>query len=423
MTELPFRLFWTWDFTLDWHVEARFVQDEKWSDTAYKKDAEDFLCDYRRLVDFSSANGFNGIIVYGLLRDSHGGVDAARELCAYANERGVRIIAGIGVHSYGGVYWEGDHAFNLPNWLRLHPDFAAKGRQPHQECFRMACPSREENRRWMKDAVQWLCETLPIGGINYETGDYGVCQCDECVAKSDRAGKWSMGDIVEQFPPLIEVADKVRSDILPVCECYFDNVLERDATDQLTGLPGHAILQFCINRKFWPRFQQEMTPERAALLPPHRTIIRTHMGSQWGNPEEVERHKFVAREFGALTKQVAEVGMQGVTVFGEVGVHHALHEINYLAVSRFADDPSLTWDAFVTDTLGPLLGGEEAARTYIALLEQSSHDDNAVRRMRTFCSGVPTPARDRWEWLLDSPVARRTRPIEAGNQGDLVEDA
>ena len=72
-----------------------------------------------------SLNRIGGVTIYGFLRDNHGGVEAAQELCRYATERGVRILPGVGINAYGGIYWEGDHKYNLTTWLRQHPELRA----------------------------------------------------------------------------------------------------------------------------------------------------------------------------------------------------------------------------------------------------------------------------------------------------------
>ena len=81
--------------------------------------------DYRRCVDFCSRNRIAAIVIYGFLRDPHGGIEAAQELCRYATERGVRILPGIAIGSYGGCYWEGEHRYNLATWLKANPEHAA----------------------------------------------------------------------------------------------------------------------------------------------------------------------------------------------------------------------------------------------------------------------------------------------------------
>ena len=96
----------------------------------YTKPPDGFLADFKRVVDFMSRNRIAAIAIYGFLRDSHGGIAAAQELCRYANERGVRIMPGVAINAYGGVVWEMDHDFNLATWLRGHPELAAEMERP-----------------------------------------------------------------------------------------------------------------------------------------------------------------------------------------------------------------------------------------------------------------------------------------------------
>lgn len=191
---LPYRAWWNWDHTTNWDLEQIGVQ-EIGVMNPYAKPPDGFLADFKRVVDFMSRNRIAAITIYGFLRTSHGGIEAAQELCRYANERGVRIIPGIAINAYGGVVWEMDHEFNLGTWLRKHPELAA--RMEHPPGFQIqdldfelyfprgdyaarGCPSQPANQDWMAEAVAWLAETFDIGGINIEAGDYGVCGCELC---------------------------------------------------------------------------------------------------------------------------------------------------------------------------------------------------------------------------------------------------
>ena len=121
---LPHRTFWTWDHSTNWDLE-QIGHQEIGVFNPYGKPPDGFVTDYTRLVDFMSRNRIAAVVIYGFFRDSHGGVEAARELCRYANERGVRILPGIAINAYGGVYWEGEHPYNLATWLRRRPELAA----------------------------------------------------------------------------------------------------------------------------------------------------------------------------------------------------------------------------------------------------------------------------------------------------------
>ena len=164
---LAYRTFWTWDHSTNWEL-SQIGQQEIGVFNPYGKPPGGFLADYKRLVDFCSRNRIAAIVIYGFLRDTHGGIEAAQELCRYANERGVRIMPGIAIGAYGGVYWEGDHPYNLATWLKKNPQFAATMEKgvgfqladlafplnfPRSDYTVSACPSAPETMAWMEEAV------------------------------------------------------------------------------------------------------------------------------------------------------------------------------------------------------------------------------------------------------------------------------
>jgi len=57
-------------------------------------------------------------------------------------------------------------------------------------------------------------------------------------------------------------------------------------------------------------------------------------------------------------KKAAELGMDGLTVWGEPSDYFGTVELSYLAFARFTWDPALTWEQFIVGDLAPLLGGE-----------------------------------------------------------------
>ena len=95
---LPYRTFWTWDHSTNWEL-SQVGRQEIGVFNPYGKPPGGFLRDYQRCVDFCSRNRIAAIVIYGFLRDPHGGIDAAQELCTYATERGVRILPGIAIGS------------------------------------------------------------------------------------------------------------------------------------------------------------------------------------------------------------------------------------------------------------------------------------------------------------------------------------
>ena len=110
----------------------------------YGKPPDSFLADYKAAVDFMAEHGVNGIVIWGFLRDAHGGVAAAQELCRYATERGVRILPGVGTSGYGGYYYEGSNRYNAKTWITEHPELRSVNKDG--KSIRSPCPSKKGNQ-------------------------------------------------------------------------------------------------------------------------------------------------------------------------------------------------------------------------------------------------------------------------------------
>jgi hypothetical protein len=108
-------LLWNWDARMTWDDEpARIATKMAASEKTfpYLKRPEAYLVGGKRLVDYCAKVGIYGFCLWGFLRDSHGGVKAARDLCKYAADRGVAVLPGVGLCSYGGYYYAGDRRCN-----------------------------------------------------------------------------------------------------------------------------------------------------------------------------------------------------------------------------------------------------------------------------------------------------------------------
>ncbi len=392
---LAYRTFWTWDHSTNWEL-SQVGHQEIGVFNPYGKPPGGFLADYRRLVDFCSRNRIAAVVIFGFLRDSHGGVAAAQELCRYANERGVRIIPGIAIGAYGGVYWEGDHPYNLATWLRKNPQFAASMEKgvgfqladlafplsfPRSDYTLSACPSAPETMAWMEEGVAWLADAFDIGGINIESGDYGVCGCDRCVARrrnaaeaarraSDHGDSWSHTDMAENFPRLYRAAKAKRPDLWVYCEMQWDNLLDPVAREAQAKLPMGGIYQHTANRSFWRRLRTELSRDYVAALPTRPNVLRCQFACQWNGDERTERYAFNAKTFADMAEVAARVGMEGLTVWGEPSPYHATVEFSYLAFARFTFEPALTWERFLDEEVSPRLGGRTAAERFVAIAEE-----------------------------------------------------
>src|SRR6188508_2918090 len=115
------RMFWTWDHSTEWVLHRAGAQTMGASNS-YGRTPELFIEDYTRLLRWCGDHHVDAVVVWGLLRDTHGGVEAARRLCDVAVKHGVRLLCGVGLNAYGGVYYEGDSPYSLEGRLQKNPE-------------------------------------------------------------------------------------------------------------------------------------------------------------------------------------------------------------------------------------------------------------------------------------------------------------
>lgn len=282
--------------------------------------------------------------------------------------------------------------FELPEFAKLHI--------PETHYLDAACPSKPENHQYHIEAIQWLADTFDIGGINFETGDYGACECIDCSKRRVSSQQWSTEDMALLYPRLFEAARKNsrHKNLWLICEAYWDNLLDLDQLLPLVNLPDDAIYQFCINRSYWTQLQAQLTQGYVKQLPHSTNILRTHMGSQW----QMERHQLVAKRYSEMMRLCYNTGLKGATIFGEMSPFNTVNEINYLAFARFGYDAELTWDQFVKHDLGNLLGGAEAAQKYLTLLDTQNNKPSlkqAIGNARELANAASGEVYRRWVWL------------------------
>ena len=215
------KIWWTWDIRTRWSH-------------GFCYSAKSFVDNYTAMVDSARDFGVEGIVVWGFLRDRHGGVDAAKQLVDYAGERGVDIYPGVGIDDYGGVYYDGKSPYALDSYLREHPEARALRQDgtpdfhlwpPTDQTPRLkACPSNERILAYYRESIDWLVDSFKLKGFQIEQGDSGLCWCPTCAKKprvsSPDCAHADVTAASRRIPAVVDQLLKRRPDMTIITETY-----------------------------------------------------------------------------------------------------------------------------------------------------------------------------------------------------------
>ena len=313
-------LLWCWDARMTWDDEPAKVSTKMaTSDRAfpYPKQAESYSIGFRRLIHYCAAIGVEGVIIWGFLRDSHGGVETARDLCKFARDRGVAILPGVGLCSYGGFYFDGDHPYNLQRYLSEHPDRKSHARDSSgkRDYYPVLDPSLEANRKWWREGLEWMLETFEIGGIDFEMGDFLVnpsaeatkerrllgLDCDENILDSILATRGLFPRALEILPDGIFINSTYRG---------FQEIKGFPKTDYIRALPREIVWQYTLRGMVRdPGF-----PTRFRKVPSHRMYGYLH----WFNASTGTSERDFSGDIARIFPSLHSLGFDFAGTYGEI---------------------------------------------------------------------------------------------------------
>ena len=352
-----------WDYRLRWAPPERplVYAAGGWP---YTFGTDVFVADMRRCIEFLGAHGYDGLAVWGLLRNTHGGEETVRALCDYANECGTGILATVGVACYGGAYWEGEHRFNLDTFLARNPSLAAVDQdgQPRLKgvgnvLWSMACPSNPLVVEWMCEAAEWLASNFAIAGFEFQCGDYGVCACSRCRERAGEARdiKFSFHDVADLVRAPMEAAHRVRPDLMQTVNVYMAVREGRNLAGDIlrTGLPPYAYVTWWCHtsplcqhpQPAWPTLDCDLVRYVAAddedavaafELPGPRNI-----GQMVVNTTAYYADNYIFLDsISRMARLAPRVGMDGLMIYGDLSGFSNI--VNYLALEAFVADPAMS---------------------------------------------------------------------------------
>ncbi len=418
------RMLWTWDHSTEWllnHPGAQTIG----AANHYSRTTEWFLEDFTRLLEYCGRHHIDAVVVWGLLRDHHGGLESAKRLCDIAEKNGVRLLCGAGLCAYGGVYYEGDSPYSLDLLLKKKPELKAlnetggplefSARVYGAKTFYHACPSRREMHEHIADSLRWLFQNLPLAGVQIESGDTGVCHCKACGERRHHpVGRFSWEDMALLYPIAIEAVRSVKPDAWICCETYshpepyqgpephpgFSDGRTAWADACLDRIPEGVFIQWVYDQLGKGKPLRVWTQGGNLDARRHRHIMRAHFSTYWTGLRGEPAVEAIAR----MVQDSTAHGSDAICLFGEVSPFHTGAELNYGALENFgsAVNPNANLDVFLRDVAAPLLGGESQARDWLRLAgmrREKTSIPPALEEIYKRCGSLPPAAARRWAWL------------------------
>jgi hypothetical protein len=326
------KIWWTWDLRTRW---AR----------GFSGTAEEFVQNYRRAIDAARRYGVDGIVIWGFLRDRHGGVEAARRVRDYAGEQGVMILPGVGIDSYGGVYYQGDSPHALNVYLTAHPGARAVNADgspqiqrwpPSDASERFAgCPSDAGLMDFYRESIDWLVDTFHLDGFQIEQGDVALCHCPRCRGRkrtgvAKLAGRTCLEDLAGRVAPVAAHALARRPNLVVIAENY-SGLLPADAA---TAAPFLRAFPPAVYHS-WQAYDAEgrffIAPESQSPAAHGCLAVRTNSDAFGGELADVANiRKAVALGRGA--------GLDMTYIYGEYPDDWPATRANYQAWAQAAAD-------------------------------------------------------------------------------------
>jgi len=426
-SKLPNSYFWTWDQSTNWVLDdPGMVNFGCWN--KYLKKPETYVEDYKRLTDMAQSLGIKGIVIWGFLRDSHGGIEYAKRVASYAKSKGVSIMPGVGTTHYGGIYHQGDHKYNINTFLSKNPDAGAvTSKEPNAKvATHSVCPSHPLFKEWIAEGMNWLFKEFDIGGCNIENGDFFSCYCDKCQSHKENWPKSDPNFFRYQamcYESALDTAKSIvekNNDLLITWATYCGFIPEKlkDERDKpesfninmgtsrpemFNRLSYEGIAQWTLTRMVREKeislmdFLDTEKPEKIydnpswqkGITPPSkRSTGFVHQGSQWDySPWETKstRYGLILGRIKEACLRAYESGLEGVSIHGEVTSRHIPAALNYLAFSHFTHWPYDTLRQFGQKTLGEVFNDPKEGEDYVeilALWEADKVDEDLKKRIK-----------------------------------------
>jgi len=153
---------------------------------------DEMMSDFHEIFDLCKQVGFDKMVIWGLFVSRrwpvplHRAIDAQRrkqvqELLDAAHERGIQILSGLGVYSWG-----------FEEIIEKFPEVS-------KDNPRAMCASEPEAEKWMQQVVDFVLSDLDLDGVQMQSADQGRCKCRECQKWGDVEYHAMLNDNTAQY--------------------------------------------------------------------------------------------------------------------------------------------------------------------------------------------------------------------------------
>jgi len=153
---------------------------------------DEMMSDFHEIFDLCKQVGFDKMVIWGLFVSRrwpvplHRAIDVQRrkqvqELLDAAHERGIQILSGLGVYSWG-----------FEEIIERFPEVS-------KDNPRAMCASEPEAEKWMQQVVDFVLSDLDLDGVQMQSADQGRCKCRECQKWGDVEYHAMLNDNTAQY--------------------------------------------------------------------------------------------------------------------------------------------------------------------------------------------------------------------------------
>ncbi len=298
------KIWWSWDIRMHWVHGLSFTE-------------ESFVRNYERAIKAARAYGVEGIVIWGFLRDFHGGLKAAHRVVDFARRHNVEIFPGFGVDDYGGAYYQGESPYSLDTFITQHPEAQAREadgalrihKWPMNDISprKLCCPSFTGAMDFYEEALDWLIREFDLQGFQIEQGDSGLCQCPRCREQFhvDDKASFSLEISSRRLIPLIRQALQDHPGLTVIVETYSGLLPDQVQANlqKFAAYPQEVYLSWQAYNGFMSKAEERflITEESRSPAPHGCLAFRANSEAALGEsetPEEAIEALRLARQAG-----------------------------------------------------------------------------------------------------------------------------